>query len=102
MIIEIATITTAQGKEQAFIDGFGKAQGYLSQCQHCLRYQLTRCIEQPGRFILRIEWDSLEGHTEKFRGSPEYAQFRELLYPHYAAPPEILHYEELALPALKT
>ena len=99
MIVEIATIMVTEGKEQSFIDAFARAQKYLSASPHCLRYQLTRGIEQTSRFILRIEWDSVAGHMEKFRGSPEYQEFRDLLYPNYAAPPEILHYDEILLPA---
>jgi len=99
MIVEIATIQVTAGKEESFIDAFRQAQRYLAASQHCLRYQLTRCIEEPGRFVLRIEWDSVEGHMEKFRGSPDYQDFRNLLYPNYASPPEILHYDEVLLPA---
>jgi hypothetical protein len=25
--------------------------------------------------VVRIEWDSIEGHVQGFRGSPEFAQF---------------------------
>ncbi|HWE63426.1 MAG TPA: antibiotic biosynthesis monooxygenase [Chloroflexota bacterium] len=95
MIIEIATITVTEGREAEFEEAFANAQRYIAGSPHALRYQLTRCIELPSRYVLRIEWDSLEGHTEAFRGSPEYQEYRALLYPLYAMPPEVVHYNEV-------
>jgi heme-degrading monooxygenase HmoA len=98
MVIEIATITVSEGQEAAFEQAFGVAQRYIAASLHALRYQLTRCIEIPNRYVLRIEWDSLEGHTEGFRASAAYQEYRALLYPLYAQPPEVVHYRQVPLP----
>lgn len=98
MVIEIATITVAAGREAEFESAFGAAQRYIAASPQVIGYALTRCIEHPSRYILRIEWHSLEGHTEIFRGSPAYQEYRALLYPLYAGPPEVVHYTEVALP----
>jgi len=34
---------------------------------HCARYEVSQGIEEPDNFIMRIEWDSLEGHEKGFR-----------------------------------
>ena len=97
MVIEIATMTVVPGRESEFEDAFRQAQRYLRASPHCLSYQLMACVEQPNRYVLYIRWDSLEGHTEAFRGSADYQEYRALIYPLYDAPPEVLHYREIAL-----
>jgi len=97
VIIEIATITIIEGKELEFEQAFRVAQAYIADSPHSLNHQLTRCVEHPSRYILRIEWDSLEGHTVGFRGSAVFQEYRALLYPLYAAPPEVVHYTKIDL-----
>jgi len=99
MVIELATITVIEGQEAAFEAAFATAQRYIAESPHSLSYALTRCIEHPSRYVLRIEWDTLKGHTEAFRGSAAFQEYRALLYPLYAAPPEVVHYNHVSLPA---
>ena len=100
MVIELATITVIEGQEAAFEAAFAIAQRYIAESPHSLSHTLTRGIEHTSRYVLRIEWDSLEGHTEAFRGSAAFQEYRALLYPLYASPPEVLHYREVSLPAV--
>ena len=55
--------------------------------------RLSRCVEQPNRYLLLVEWDRLEDHTEGFRGSPEYKQWRALLHHFYDPFPTVEHYK---------
>ena len=99
MIVEIATINVIEGREAEFETAFAKAQRYIVESPNSLTHQLTRCIEHPSRYVLRIEWDSLEGHTVAFRGSAAFQEYRALLYPLYASPPEVVHYNIVRLDA---
>jgi heme-degrading monooxygenase HmoA len=54
---------------------------------------LDRCIEQPKRYLLLVEWERLEDHTEGFRGSPQYGTWKELLHHFYEPFPVVEHYE---------
>ncbi len=92
MVIEIAALTVKDGQNAAFEKAFGQAQRYIAASAHCRRYALTHCIEDPARYVLRIEWDSLEGHVDGFRGSSDYQEYRALLLPYYAAPVDLYHY----------
>ena len=38
-----------------------------------------------------IRWRTLENHTVDFRGSPLFQQWRALVGPHFASPPEVEH-----------
>jgi heme-degrading monooxygenase HmoA len=57
--------------------------------------KLDRCVEQPSRYLLLVEWDRLEDHTEGFRGSREYEMWRDLLHRFYDPFPAVEHYEPL-------
>ncbi|MGB7955779.1 MAG: hypothetical protein WCF23_17535 [Candidatus Nitrosopolaris sp.] len=43
--------------------------------------------------MLRIEWDSLEGHMKGFRSSPEFQVFFEAVKPLFNDIEEMQHYE---------
>ena len=57
--------------------------------------QLSRCIERAGVYLLLVEWERLEDHTEGFRGSPEYQQWRAILHDFYEPFPLVEHFEEI-------
>ena len=94
MVVEIIRYNIAAGQETAFEKAYGEAQRYLAGSDNCFGYQLMRCVEEPNRYILRIEWDSLEGHMRGFRGSPEFSKFFALVQPFFGAVEEMQHYEE--------
>ena len=37
--------------------------------------RLTRCAEDPGSLILRLEWQSPEAHLQGFRKGPHFRPF---------------------------
>ena len=60
---------------------------------HCLTWEMGRGVEEPEHFIVRIEWDSVEGHEQGFRGSPAFGEFLAAVYPFSSAIEEIKHYQ---------
>ena len=79
MILEVAILDIRQGQEQAFEAAFGEAAPIIAGMPGCISHQLQRCIEQPGRYLMLVNWRSLEDHTSGFRESPGYARRRALL-----------------------
>jgi quinol monooxygenase YgiN len=77
---------------EPFLRGYESARAALDTSPHCLSYELSRCTEEPTSFILRIEWDSAEGHLEGFRKSPEFAAFLGAVRPFIANIREMRHY----------
>jgi len=95
MVLEHALLDVVPGQELAFQDAFGRAKQIISSMPGCRSLRLSRCIEQPSRYLLLVEWDRLEDHTEGFRGSPEYEQWRDLLHHFYDPFPTVEHYESV-------
>ena len=79
--------------EQAYAD----AAGPLGASPHCLAYELARCAEDPSQYVLRIEWDSAEGHLQGFRRSPEFGRFFAAVRPFVGDIQEMRHYEVTAV-----
>lgn len=81
----------------AFEDAYAAARTVLDGSAHCLGYELARCVEEPAHYILRIEWDSLAGHMEGFRRSPEFQTFFRHVRPYINNIEEMRHYEVTAI-----
>jgi heme-degrading monooxygenase HmoA len=58
-----------------------------------ISHQLQRGIETDGRYLLLVEWQTVEHHTVGFRQSLQFQRWRELLGPFFASPPAVEHYE---------
>jgi len=50
-------------------------------------------VEHESRYILLVEWQTLEDHTTGFRQSYEYQQWRDLLHHFYSPFPVVEHYQ---------
>src|SRR4051812_1092725 len=93
MIIEYVRYTLEPGRAAEFISAYAEAARSLEQSSHCFGYELSQCSEAPESFILRLTWDSLEGHMKGFRGSPEFATFFQAIKPFVKNIDEMRHYE---------
>lgn len=97
MIVEYVRYTIAPERGTEFEDAYGRAQASLEASPHCLAWELTRCVEDPGQYTLRIEWDSAEAHMQGFRRSPEFGAFFAAIRPYVGDIQEMRHYELTAV-----
>jgi heme-degrading monooxygenase HmoA len=95
MVLEHALLDVLPSRESEFEAAFGEAKEIISSMPGFMSLRLSRCIEQPSRYLLLVEWDRLEDHTEGFRGSAEYEQWRALLHHFYDPFPTVEHYESV-------
>lgn len=54
---------------------------------------MSRCDEDPSQHIVRIEWDSEQGHLSGFRQSPEFRNFFDAVGPFVNDIEEMRHYQ---------
>jgi heme-degrading monooxygenase HmoA len=95
MILEVAILNVIPGQEDEFLNAFSKAKDIIMKMAGYISHQLKRCIENISQFILLVEWEKLTDHTEGFRKSEEYQQWKSLLHHFYDPFPVVEHYEEL-------
>lgn len=92
MVLEVALIDVFPGQQDLFAAAYALAHPILASTPGCRSIRMTRGIESPTRFVLLVEWDSVEAHVENFRGTDRFAQWRNLIGPHFAAPPTVEHF----------
>ena len=83
MILEYIRYSIDDGRAEAFVEAYRSAGEALEASEHCERYEVSRCNEDPTQHVVRIEWDSEEGHLSGFRQSPEFQRFFEDVKPFF-------------------
>ena len=94
MILEAAILNVRPGQERAFEAAFAEARPLIAASPGFRGLSVRPCIAQAGRYLLLVEWDSLEDHTKGFRMSERYRKWRALLHHFYEPFPTVEHFGE--------
>lgn len=95
MILEVALLDVIAGRETEFQAAFTDAQRIIASMPGYVSHELQRCVEQPTRYLLLVNWQRLEDHTVGFRQSPQYQEWRALLHHFYEPFPQVEHYQRI-------
>lgn len=93
MILECAQFAIKPGQADDFEQAYAQARVLIERAKGCRKAEMRRGIENPDSFILLVEWETLEDHMVGFRESQDFAEWRAILGPHFAAPPHVVHYK---------
>ena len=93
MILEVAILNVRPAQSSAFERSFAEAQAIIASMHGYVAHQLQRCIEDPNKYLLLVQWNCVEDHTIGFRQSPEYQRWRGLLHHFYDPFPTVEHFE---------
>ena len=96
MILEVAILKIKNGLSSDFEDAFSRAEKIISKMEGYVSHQLNKCIEEKDKYILLVNWNTLESHTIGFRSSPEYQDWKKLLHHFYEPFPIVEHYVEVS------
>ena len=94
MVLEVALIDVVAGSEPAFTEASAQGLGLVAATPGCRSLRMTQGIETPTRFVLLVEWNSVEAH-QQFRDSERFGQWRALIGPHLAGPPHVEHFSDV-------
>jgi heme-degrading monooxygenase HmoA len=97
MILEAATLQVVAGQESDFEAAFKRASAIISSMDGYVSHELQRCLESESKYLLLVCWRRLEDHTEGFRGSPQYQEWRDLLHHFYDPFPVVEHFRQVPL-----
>lgn len=93
MVLEVALIDVRPGSEPEFTTAYGTARAELTSAGS-RSVRMTQGVETPTRFVLLVEWDSVEQH-EAFRASDGFGRWRALIGPHFTGPPHVEHFTDV-------
>jgi truncated hemoglobin YjbI/quinol monooxygenase YgiN len=102
MIVEYVRYSIPAEHRVAFEHAYADAATALDASPHCLAYDLAACTEDPTQYVLRIEWDSAEGHLQGFRRDPVFQRFLAAVRPFIGHIAEMRHYAPTAVGARLT
>lgn len=91
MITEIAALTIDPARAIEFEAAVNSAAAHFRSATGCLGMSLERVIEDPARYRLVVQWETVEHHTVLFRGSPHFTAWRALAGPFFVSPPVVEH-----------
>lgn len=72
MVVEYIRYTVPLDRGEEFEAAYRRAGRVLDADPHCEGFEVARGVEEPERFVVRIEWDSIDGHEQGFRRSEQF------------------------------
>lgn len=93
MIIEHALFQLRAGAGPAFADAVSSSRHLLIGFPGCRAAELLPSVDRADAYLLRVHWDTLADHTERFAQSPAAKRFAEAITPYCAAAPEVVHFQ---------
>lgn len=95
MVLEIADFAIVAGNEEQFATAFHEAVAHVAATPGFRGARLTRGVESPSRFVLLVEWDTVEAHTVGFRESENFTKWRAVVGPYFAGAPHVEHFRDV-------
>lgn len=95
MVTEIAVLNIKKNESEMFETAFIKAQSIISSMKGYIEHELLKCMEEADKYLLIVRWQTLEDHTEGFRKSNDYNEWKNLLHHFYEPFPNVEHYKAL-------
>ena len=90
-VLEHALLPVRPGQSEAFEQALEQALPLVAEIAGFRGVHVSRSVENPDTYLLLMGWDTVEAHPVGFRGSPQYARWRELLHHFYEPFPVVEH-----------
>jgi hemoglobin len=100
MIVEYIRYRIPADRSAGFEAAYARAAVPLGRAPQCVDFELSRCVDEPESYILRIVWTSATDHLSGFRGSAHFTEFLAEIRPYVPAIQEMRHYEQTGVRGL--
>lgn len=91
MVTEFAHIEVKPGMEQELIKGVEASRAVFLAAKGCKGVALQRSVEEPAKFMLTVQWETVEDHMVHFRQSEGFQTWRGNVGHCFAVPPVVWH-----------
>jgi heme-degrading monooxygenase HmoA len=95
VVTEIAVLEITPGSEDAFAAAYRQVRHEVADTPGCHSMRMMRGVESTNRFVLLVEWDSVDAHVANFRATDRFGRWRAGISPHFARPPQVEHYVDI-------
>jgi heme-degrading monooxygenase HmoA len=94
-VLEVADIRVQAGTADQFVAAFREVRSVLAGTPGCRSVRMTHGIESPERFVLLVEWESIEAHEQNFRATDRFNTWRAAIGPFFEAAPVVEHFADV-------
>lgn len=94
-VLEVAYLDVKEGQQQKFAAVMERASPLIAASEGYISHQVKSCVEKSNRFLLLVDWVSVEHHTEGFKQSDQYREWSKLLHDFYDPFPEVWHFKHV-------
>jgi heme-degrading monooxygenase HmoA len=77
VVIEYIRYRIPVALHDRFEAAWSTARKVLDEAPQCMAYEVAQGVEDPGNYVVRIEWSSVEDHEQGFRRSAGFGPFFE-------------------------
>jgi len=91
VVIERVEFAVFAGREDEFEETMRGGIALLKGADGCGSVTLARGVEEPARYLLMLQWRSIEDHMA-FTRTGEFVRFRQMAAPFFADAPSRLHF----------
>ncbi|PGT20026.1 antibiotic biosynthesis monooxygenase family protein [Bacillus cereus] len=95
MILEAVMLQVKDVMKTEYESVFKQASSIISSMQGYINHELQRCMGHKGKYLLLVQWETLEDHTIGFRQSEQYQEWKALLHHFYDPFPTVEHFERV-------
>ena len=93
MVLEVAILNIKKGRSEEYEKVFVEASKIISSMKGYINHELKKCVEQEDKYILLVNWETIDAHEVGFRQSAEYQEWKTLLHDFYDPFPTVEHYK---------
>ena len=93
MILEAVFLFVKPDLANQFEVDFVNASQFISSIDGYLGHRLEKCLEVDNKYLLLVDWNTLENHTIGFRTSAAYLNWKKILHNYYEPFPIVEHFE---------
>ena len=93
MITELAFVNVHPGTEEDFRTALSLAvDEVLSKSSGFVSFRLRDSLDEPSRYCFEVEWEAKESHTDGFRNSEAFTEWRKRIGSFFAESPVVEHW----------
>lgn len=92
MVLEQAMLHVRDGQDAAFCAAMEQARPLIAASPGFLAMDVRPAVEEPGCYLLLVQWASIADHRDGFRRSDRYQQWRALLHHFYDPMPQVRYF----------
>ncbi|MEX0299366.1 MAG: antibiotic biosynthesis monooxygenase [Kordiimonas sp.] len=94
MILEVAVLNVRKNEEKSFEEAMAKAKKIISSMPGFGGMEVRKSLDIANQYMLHVKWETRAHHTDGFRQSAEYQDWRALLHHFYEPMPTVEYYSD--------